>query len=175
MDLQLILVVETNKDVMSDWIYIKECIEHFYTFDQAHVRLKPVFMDGKGKYKSKKREIETLKKQYNSVSDSRRTEIIYCFDCDDYDSKPEDAEFLARVKQYCSTNGYEFVWFCKDVERVFLGRKVDDSKKKDESARFKKKGLISEVHENNLKVERYSNNSSNLMRVLDKFLKTDKE
>lgn len=47
MGVQLIFVVETNKKCKSDWIYIKDTIDHFFEYDHAHVRLSTVYMDGK--------------------------------------------------------------------------------------------------------------------------------
>jgi len=42
---QLIFVVETNKKCNSDWIYIKETIEHFYLYDRIKVKLSVVYME----------------------------------------------------------------------------------------------------------------------------------
>ena len=53
MSLQLIFVVETNKKCKSDWIYIKETIDYLYQYNQTKVKLSPVYMDGKGKFKKK--------------------------------------------------------------------------------------------------------------------------
>lgn len=44
---QLIFVVETNKKCNSDWIYIKDTIEHFYQYDRAHTKFSTVYMNGK--------------------------------------------------------------------------------------------------------------------------------
>ena len=52
MSLQLIFVVETRKSCNSDWIYIKETVDHFYQVDQAHTKLSVVYMDSKGTYES---------------------------------------------------------------------------------------------------------------------------
>ena len=46
---QFIFVVETNKKCQSDWMYIKDTIEHFYAFDRTQVKLSVVYMDGRGK------------------------------------------------------------------------------------------------------------------------------
>ena len=54
MGVQLIFVVETNKKCNSDWIYIKETIEHFYLYDRIKVKLSVVYMDGRGNYSSNK-------------------------------------------------------------------------------------------------------------------------
>ena len=51
MSLQLIFVVETNKTCKSDWIYIKDTIDYFFEYDRTAIKLTPVYMDGKGKYK----------------------------------------------------------------------------------------------------------------------------
>lgn len=61
--------------------------------------------------------------QYVAGNKTNQSKVIFCFDCDDYDSKPEDAEFLTNVKQYCAEKGYDFIWFCKDIERVYLGKR----------------------------------------------------
>lgn len=50
MGLQLIFVVETKKKCKSDWIYIKDTIDYYFKYDQANVKITPVYMDGKGKY-----------------------------------------------------------------------------------------------------------------------------
>ena len=60
MGLQLIFVVETNKKCKSDWIYIKDTIDRFFQYNQAQVKLTPVYMDGKGNYKNKEKEISCL-------------------------------------------------------------------------------------------------------------------
>lgn len=170
MALQLIFVVETNKKCKSDWIYIKDTIDRFYQYDQAQVKLSPVYMDGKGKYKNKEKEISGLISQYTAGNKTNLSKVIFCFDCDDYDSKPEDAEFLVNAINYCNEKGYEVVWFCKDIERVYLGKKVDDSQKKKESATFKTKKLINVVDSSKLLVNTYRTNTSNIMTIIDQFL-----
>lgn len=172
MGLQLIFVVETNKKCKSDWIYIKDTIDRFFEYEQTQIKFSPIYMDGKGKYKNKKtgKEITSLISQYAAGNKTNQSKVIFCFDCDDYDSKPEDAEFLANAKRYCVEKGYDFIWFCKDIERVYIGKKVDDSQKKKESATFKAKKLIDAVDESKLVVNNYRANTSNIMIVIDKYL-----
>lgn len=172
MGLQLIFVVETNKKCKSDWIYIKDTIDRFFEYEQAQIKFSPIYMDGKGKYKNKKtgKEITSLISQYAAGNKTNQSKVIFCFDCDDYDSKPEDAEFLANAKRYCDEKEYDFIWFCKDIERVYIGKKVDDSQKKKESATFKAKKLIDAVDESKLVVNNYRANTSNIMIVIDKYL-----
>lgn len=170
MGLQLIFVVETNKSCKSDWIYIKDTIEQFYEYNKAHVKLTPVYMDGKGNYKKKETEISKWIAQYASMTKENLSRVIYCFDCDDYDNKVEDMIFLKNAETYCRDKGYHFAWFCKDVERVYIGRKVDDSKKQKEATTFKEKNLIKNVDTGRLNCVNYKANSSNIMSILDIYL-----
>ena len=70
MGLQLIFVVETNKKCRSDWIYIKSALEKFYTYDQAHVKLSVVYMDGRGNYAKRENDALKLIKQYQVTSNN---------------------------------------------------------------------------------------------------------
>ena len=171
MGLQLIFVVETNVKCKSDWIYIKDTIERFYQYDQAQTKFTPIYMDGKGRYKNKEKEIKTAMLQYTHSNKENRSIVIFCFDCDEYDLKPEDAQFLKDAKQYCETREYEFVWFCKDVEQVYLGKKIAANKKKQEAATFKSKKAIMNIDEGKLSADNYKINTSNIMKVLDKYLR----
>ena len=167
MGLQLIFVVETDNKCKSDWIYIKDTIEYFYEYDRTDIKLSPVYMNGKGRYKNKEKEIQGLISQYSNKSNISK--VLYCFDCDDYDKKPEDSNFLETAKKYCADKGYEFVWFCKDIEHVYIGNQIDDSKKKKTAADFKVKKLIEKLDSKRLKSDCYKTETSNLMNVLGKY------
>lgn len=170
MGLQLIFVVEADSKCKSDWIYIKDTIERFYQYDQTQIKFSPVYMDGKGNYGKKEKKISKLESQYASASKTNKSQVMYCFDCDDYDSRPEDLKFLSTVQEYCKDRGADFIWFCKDIERVYLGKKVDKCQKKTESAAFKSKKLINNIEANKLSVTSYQANTSNIMGILDKYL-----
>lgn len=167
MGTQLIFVVETNRTCKSDWIYIKNTIDRFYTYDRAHVRLSTVYMDGKSKYQKREKEVKSLISQYGSSTSKNKSVVIYCFDCDDYDCKPEDADFLNDVEQFCKERDYKFVWFCKDIESVYLGRAVSPNLKKKEAATFMEKKKIEKVSEDHLAEKRYRSGTSNILRILD--------
>lgn len=166
MGLQLIFVVETNKKCNSDWIYIKETITHFFDYDNSQVRLSVVYMDGKTKYNKKEKEIEKLMNQYNKTGISR---VLYCFDCDEYDCSTEAQKFLEKVKDYCKNNNYEFIWFCKDIERVYLHRKVENKQKKKEAAQFMAGRWIQNVNARALKADSFRENTSNILKVLNSY------
>lgn len=118
MGLQLILVMETNRQCKSDWIYIKETIDHFYK----------------------------------------------------YDTNQEDRSFFETVRAFCTKRGYHFVLFCQDIEQVYLGKSVENSKKCIESAAFKRKKLIIESDPAKLSSGNIRKNTSNIMQVLDQYL-----
>lgn len=77
---------------------------------------------------------------------------------------------MTTAKCYCVEKGYDFVWFCKDIERVYLGKKIDDNQKKQESATFKAKKIIDTIDESKLVVNNYRANTSNIMNVISKYL-----
>lgn len=169
MGVQLIFVVETNKKCNSDWIYIKETIEHFYLYDRIKVKLSVVYMDGRGNYSSnkKEREIKGYISQYRATSKTNKSKVIYCFDCDEYINNPEDLKFLKKAKKYCDDHEAEFVWFCKDVEQVYLGHSVNDSQKKKEAAGFKIRKEINNTNTRKLSEKNYKTGTSNIINVLD--------
>ena len=172
MGLQLIICVETNKKCNSDYIYIKSSIEKCYSIDLGTIKLSPVYLDGKGNYSSKKtlKSIDELSKQYKSTSKDNTNTVMYCIDCDEYDNRPEDMEFLDEVNDFCEKKGYRFVWFCKDIEQVYLGNRIPDNRKKNEAITFLKKKKIANVRIENLTAKRYQKGKSNLCAVLDDYL-----
>lgn len=76
MGLQLIFVVETNKKCRSDWIYIKSALEKFYSYDQAHVKLSVVYMDGRGNYAKRENDAQKLIKQYQATSKNNESKVF---------------------------------------------------------------------------------------------------
>lgn len=169
---QLIICVEANNQTKSDFIYINDAIKEFYRLD-THTKISPVFMDGRGNYDTPKTEREIIKriKEY-AVSNSRNESyVLYCFDCDKYDTNSEDKDFLEKARHYCSKEGNRrFVWFCRDVEDVFLGKQTDKKQKRKEANRFKAKNLIKAIDISNLSGSQFKSHFSNLCTVLDEFL-----
>lgn len=170
MDLQLIFVVETDSKSKSDWIYIKDTIDYFYNYDQSHIKFSTVYMDGKGNYKKVEGRITKLISEYSAVNKQRQSKVIYFFDCDDFDTNRVEMDFLKNAKEYCDEKQYEFVWFCKDIERVYIGKKVPKSEKTKEAAKFKSRKIIQQTDERKLMVSNYVANTSNILKVIDKYL-----
>lgn len=172
MNVQLIFCIETNQQSDTDFIYINEVIKEFYKLD-PHIKISPVYMDGKGNFNTSKieRKILKLKKEYAAAKSESTTYILYCLDCDKYDSNPEDRAFLKNAKQYCaSKDDRRFVWFCRDVEDVFLGKQADKKKKRIEAVRFQTRKQIKSFDTALLSGSEFRPHYSNLCLVLDEFL-----
>lgn len=173
MGLQLILCVESNKKTKSDFIYIKETMDYYYDFSTQNIKISPVYMNGKGKYNTStvKKTIQNLIAQYKSTSSRNLSVVLYFFDLDKYDTSSTDAKFLSTVKDYCDRNSYQFVWFCRDIENVYLGHSIENGKKANESYNFRKRKIIRTIDSNSLSwTSNYSIGKSNILKILDQYL-----
>ncbi len=164
---QLIFVVETNKDTMSDNRYINKLIKERYDFSSNEIKLRFVHMEGKGKY-NKSSVISQINK-YKKECDGENI-ILYCFDTDKISTSLEDRSKFEEEKEYCIKNGYHLIWFNIDIEYVLLDKTVESNKKKQESIKFYKNDNIvipeNKLHSNNEELKGYSN----MFRVLDDIL-----
>ena len=170
MGLQLIFVIETNKTCKSDWIYIKETIEHVFIFDSTQVKFSKVYLDGKCKYRNKEKEIKSLIAQYKAGSKQNESIVLFCFDCDEYDCRPEDKKFLEDIQTYCDEKEYKFVWFCKDIEHVYLKERIENNKKKQRSELFMIRKDIQSINANDLMANTFGDKKSNIINVLSKYI-----
>lgn len=167
MAMQMIFCVETNKRANTDSVYISDTLSCFY--DKSNkIKLSTVYMGTKSKYKSK----EVLKEIDRKIKDFLigKTNVIYCVDTDSYEKNAMHEQELNSIMQFCEEKDYDLIWFCHDIEEVFLGKKVSDSQKVQEAADFRKKNKIKEIPIENLSVSEKRANSSNILCVLDKYL-----
>ena len=74
-----------------------------------------------------------------------------------------------EIGKYIKAYPEELVFFCRDVEEVYLGKRVNDKDKVNEVKRFKSKKMIEAVLPQNLSQNEYKINGSNILNVLDKF------
>ena len=169
MAIQIILCVETTRNADTDTKYIRDSIRHFYNIDNS-VKLNTVYMNSKDKYNSSKvlKEITSKNKMFERIGESV---VVYCIDTDSIDTKNEDKMQFDKIAQFCIQNGYELVWFCHDVEEVFVGHKVHNAKKVKEAAEFQRKNQISNIDKSRLRCKSIKVHGSNLLLVLDKYLK----
>lgn len=167
MSKQILLCVEANKQSRTDYQYIEAAIRRFYVNDRKIV-YRPVFMGSKTKYNAKDvvRDIEKRIKAYTG-----ETHVIYFIDTDDYNTSPETRRLYEDITAYCRTKGFEFVFFCRDVEDVFIGHQINDSEKIRQVAAFNRKNDIKNVDEAKLRVNEHRQHCSNILNILDKYWK----
>lgn len=77
--------------------------------------------------------------------------------------------FLKEVRTYCQDKEYEFVWFCKDIEDVYLGHRIDANQKQAEAAAFKRKKSIETIVPQKLSARVFHKHESNILTVLDSY------
>ena len=159
----VIFVMEAEKKAQTDWIYIQETIKRFYEADNE-TSIRPIFMGGRSNYNSKPvlRSIRELKR-----GNSKATTVIYCIDTDRYESNYEQGKELKDITDYCNSNGYELIWFCHDIEEVYVGESINSSDKTKTANSFRKSKKIEEVGEMQLNRMDYASKVSNILRVLD--------
>ena len=168
MNIQLIIVVESDEKSRSDFIYVNNVINLVYEKNiRTDIKVSPVFMKGKGNYKRIKGRINKLQKDFCSIGKSI---VIYCFDTDKFDNKPEDKKNLCEEMNYCKDNGFEFVWFCHDIEEVFLGESVSRTEKTNKAKQFDFSQGIYNLDLNILLSEQMIKGKSNLLLILEKHL-----
>lgn len=145
---QMIFCLETNKRANTDYIYIKEVINCLYE-NNTQIKISPIYMGTKPKYRSK----DVLK-----------------VDTDAYEKSVEHANAFREIGQFCEENDYDLIWFCHDVEEVFLGQKVSDSQKVKEAGAYRRRRGVEEISSECLAGKEIKAHTSNILCVLDKYL-----
>lgn len=163
----MIFCVETNKKADTDSIYITETIHYWYELNNQ-TKISKIYMNTKSKYNSKDvlREIDKKSRDYTFGE----TRVIYCIDTDQYEKNVEHAKEFDKINQFCAEKDYDLIWFCHDVEEVFLEQKVPDSDKVQEAAAFRRKRKIEQIQVDKLTHKEKNASTSNILNVLDKYL-----
>lgn len=160
--MQLIFIVEANKDSQSDYSYISETLKKYYN-TLGH-KMTPIYLNGKGNYNKKKTEIGRNISKYSGT-----THIFMCYDIDNPNNQAYKLNPL--IEEYAKENGYELIWFYEDVEQVYLGESVSNSVKTLKAKQFVAHNDIDGVQEINLNQTAISRKkSSNILKVLDEVL-----
>ena len=174
MSRQILLCVETNSKARTDYQYINETIHRFYVNDPK-ISYKPIFLESKSmntaNIRNRLKELGYYCNPYlgwhNLFTCVFGINSVYSLD--DYDTNYETKKLFEDIKKYCETHAYELVFFCRDVEEVYLGKRVNDKDKVNEVKRFKSKKMIEAVLPQNLSQNEYKINGSNILNILDKF------
>lgn len=165
---QVILCVETNKQANIDVGYVDTVIKQLYRIG-TEIKLQYKYFNGKGGYNAPKL-LKEIKNDIAALKGQSLSEVIYCIDTDKYDSDAEVEKLNRDIENFCRQNGYKFIWFCRDVEEVFLHKAVEDSKKKTEVAKFKKGNDLGKATEATLSARSMARKNSNMLLVLDQVL-----
>lgn len=163
---QLIFCVETTEKAQTDVIYIKEVRDKYYK-DTNQITINYVYMDSKNRYNNKNvtGKINRLIKDY-----AGKSHVFLCIDTDKFDSEAADRKMFETISNYANDKQYELIWFCHDVEEVFIGSSVHNSDKIKAAAKFRSNNGIKKVEESKLKALKPNVHKSNILRVLDKYL-----
>lgn len=167
MAIQMIFCVETNKKADTDSIYIKETIHHWYELNNQ-IKISKIYMNSKSKYRSTDVLKEIDKKSKDFILGETR--VIYCIDTDQYEKNIEHAKEFDDINQFCVEKDYDLIWFCHDVEEVFLDQKVSDSHKVQEASAFRRKRKIEQIQADKLACKEKHACTSNILNILDKYL-----
>ena len=166
---RILFCVETTRRADTDYGYIQDTIRHYYE-ESSKIVTRPVYMESKSRYNSRSVQ-EDIKKQ-SGMAD---TVVIYCIDTDEYDVSDNDRQLLEQIRNYCRKKGYEFVFFCKDVEDVFCGHSVPKTQKGQAIRKFRTSKSIEKIDENSLRRDEYQVHCSNILNVMDRYWKRKKE
>ncbi len=169
-NIQLVLVVETDKKSKTDFYYINSILDYYYNIGEN--RISYVYMGSKYNYNSEKvvKEINKWVKNY-SVVNKGQSFVIYFFDKDLSSSKYEDLEFNNEVTKYCNDNSFDLVWFVQNIEDVMIGVNNVGIDKVKSAMSFYTQNKIRTVDEKNLRLNHNVTNQgrSNVLTVFDKF------
>ena len=167
MAIQMIFCVETNKQAATDEVYISELLSYLYKKDNK-VKISYIHMGTKSKYDSAKI-LKEIKKKSNDYK-LGETKVVYFVDTDNFESNYEHEQEYKNVSKFCKKNGYDLVWFCHDIEEVFLGRRVQDSEKLATAAAYRRNKNIENIKLNAFTCSNLKKSTSNIITVLDNYL-----
>jgi len=173
-NIQLIFCLETCSTAKTDQMYLIELIKRFYPaiIESSYVKREYVFLSGKSNYNNHKirKDINKRVKEYKDTIGGQ-TVIVYLLDKDKFDSVPEDRDFIIEVDNYCTDNGFELIWFVRNIEHVLLGQKIESNKKVIIASRFKSSQSINGVDKAKLScIVPNRNESSNFIVIMDKII-----
>ena len=166
--MQLIICFESRSNVETDYIYIHEFIKHFYNQYFRKFKIDKVPLETKGNYNRVENKVKKLLNEYHHSNKNEKQFVVFCLDTD-Y-GKEGSAVLNKKIIEYCKSQQFYLVWFHRDVEEVFLRKRVDSDEKRNVSTSFLKHRLIQKVDSNPFKlVDIHSTHfqTSNLKEILD--------
>ena len=169
--MQIVLFCEASSESGTDFSYIREYIHDRYPDKRRLIHIDKVSLGSKTKYEKGKRKAADLIKKYALQHKHEKQVVICCFDTDIGKTGAEETN--DKIVAFCKTNGYELVWFHRDIEEVFLGNHIPDKDKLRCAKNFVERGNVKGIKDKKMMVPdpRKGNlGTSNLKGVLDKYL-----
>lgn len=161
----VVFCVESDKKARTDDKYIDKVLREYYVIDN-NVKIAYAHMNGKGNF-DKKFVIDDIKSNFSGDYDERH--VIYCIDLDNQ-ADSDAIELNKKIKEYCDNLHYELIWFCRDIEEVFLHKRVEQSMKLCEADRFRRTKGLGKASKNALSSNFETPKKSNFLLVLDAFM-----
>ena len=165
----VILCVETNKKSNTDASYIDSVIKQLYFIDSS-VKLRYKYLSGKGNYNSPKI-LKDIKKDIRALKKDSVWEVVYFIDTDNFESDVEKLRLNEKIENFCQQNHYKLVWFCHDIEEVFLHKEVDDTNKQVEMQKFVSEEGLGKATITSLSSKSKTAKNSNILIILNQILK----
>lgn len=161
----VVFCVESDKKARTDDKYIDKAIREYYVIDN-NIKIAYAHMNGKGNF-DKKFVINDIKRQFSGDFDEKH--VVYCIDIDNQ-ADSDVIDLNKRIKEYCDNLHYDLVWFCRDIEEVFLHKSVNKSDKIVESDKFRRTQGLGKASKNMLSSKSATPRHSNLLNVLNNFM-----
>ena len=82
----------------------------------------------------------------------------------------DDMTFYKKLIEFTKSKSFEFIWFCRCVEEVYVGMCVSDEEKTSTAIRFRSKNMIDSINKERLEYNEAYKCTSNILNVLNKYL-----
>ena len=161
--IELILIMETRSSNQSDYMYIKSTIDYYY--QPRTFGITKIFATSKSQLTKQDNKIK------NACKKTSRTPVIVVIADYDYDEKLNE-----EIKIYCKNNSINLIWMNSDIEDVYLGEKTKRKEKEKSAIAFQisKDKLLPNLKNLSEIDPLKKNKCSNILIILDKYLKRNK-
>ena len=120
--------------------------------------------------KTKYNDSGIIKKINKKISKFDKYEIIYCLDTDKIVARYEDIKLNEEINKYCLENNIKIVWFCENIEDVFLHQHISDSDKVRMAKKFSRENQLGKSTKESLSRKTLTSKTSNLLLIFDEIL-----
>lgn len=170
--MQIVILVESKSSADIDYQYIRSFIKKSYPSQDRHVKLTPINLNSKTRLEASQKKIECKVKSYALTNPGEKQFVVCCLDTDT--GKTGDPNRNKQCETFCKKHDYELVWFHRDIEEVFIGKRVKDSQKAKEAKNFVSQRKIESLNLQfflNVDIESSNYRRTNLKAVFDKIMK----